>query len=319
MISIEASRSFVHKFLHLRKSCVKNLPKWTRQNFGTAAVTPVQLSYNSYETLFKGDAENDSSPVLVMHGLFGSKANWNSLCKVMHAKTSPCRRIISIDARNHGDSPHSPVHTYEHLAADVVALMNYLGIKKAAVIGHSMGGRVMAYLALNYPLLIDRAIIVDVLPETGLGSTQTDISLFLKAMKAIKIPKELTIHQGRKYADSQLQEIISEQSLRDFLITNLVKDDLDSEFRWRINLEALEENFISHIATFPDVSGLQYKGKTLFIGGAKSDYISKEGFERTKQLFPAAELVNVEGAGHWVHSQKPAVFLDLVLNFLNKN
>lgn len=92
-------------------------------------------------------------------------------------------------------------------------------------------------------------------------------------MKDIKIPADQTIHQGRKYADLQLSEIISEKSLRDFLITNLVKEDSDGSFRWRINIEALEQNFDSSIMNFPPVEGLKYEGKTLFIGGEMSDYI----------------------------------------------
>lgn len=319
MISINASRSFVKNILKCSNNINPLLFNVSTRKLasGKAIITPVQLSYNSYEQLYKSNGANTADPVIVIHGLFGSKANWNSLCKAMHAKTNPCRRVISVDARNHGDSPHSPVHTYPHMAADLVQLMANLEIEKAAVIGHSMGGRAMAYLALKYPQLVDRVIIVDVLPATGLGTTQTDITLFLQAMKAIQVPKELTIHQGRKFADAKLQEIISEQSLRDFLITNLMKDDADGEFRWRINIEALEENFIEHIATFPDSTGLKYEGKTLFIGGSKSDYISKEGFNETKQLFPNAKLVYIEGAGHWVHSQKPNEFLELVLQFLN--
>lgn len=111
------------------------------------------------------------------------------------------------------------------------------------------------------------------MPGLALGTSQTDIPLFLQAMKAIKIPADQTIHQGRKYADVQLSEIIAEKSLRDFLITNLVKEDSDGEFRWRINIEALEQNFDSSIMNFPPVDGLQYNGKTLFIGGELSDYI----------------------------------------------
>lgn len=55
-----------------------------------------------------------------------------------------------MDARNHGDSPHSAEHTYELMAEDVVALLKNLNIEKAAVMGHSMGGRAMMYLSLKY-------------------------------------------------------------------------------------------------------------------------------------------------------------------------
>lgn len=86
----------------------------------------------------------------------------------MHAKTSPSKRvsfpffvfsinfelkilqIISVDARNHGESPHTPTHSYELMAEDVAELIRTLELEKATLIGHSMGGRCMAYVALKY-------------------------------------------------------------------------------------------------------------------------------------------------------------------------
>lgn len=59
-------------------------------------------------------------------------------------------QVLAIDARNHGLSPKSPEHNYDVLAADLKALYDHLGINKAALIGHSMGGRVMINFALKY-------------------------------------------------------------------------------------------------------------------------------------------------------------------------
>lgn len=55
-----------------------------------------------------------------------------------------------MDARNHGDSPHNPSHSYELMAADIVEVLKTLDIKKCILLGHSMGGRCMAYVALKY-------------------------------------------------------------------------------------------------------------------------------------------------------------------------
>ncbi|XP_063699766.1 sn-1-specific diacylglycerol lipase ABHD11-like [Culicoides brevitarsis] len=281
-------------------------------------LVPVPLAYASYEKLYKSCNDSTNNPMIVMHGLFGAKGNWNSLCKAMHAKTNPSKRIISVDARNHGESPHTPTHSYELMAEDIVELLRTLEIKKAILVGHSMGGRCMAYVALKYPHLVEKLIVVDITPVPGLklGTSQTDIPFFLQAMKSIKIPADQTIHQGRKFADAELSKIIAEKSLRDFLITNLMKEDSDGEFRWRINIEALEQNFESSIMNFPPVDGLRYEGKTLFIGGEMSDYIKKQDFPKIQELFPNSELTYVKGAGHWVHSQKPNEFLELVLNFI---
>lgn len=201
----------------------------------------------------------------------------NSLCKALVLKTNPTRRIISIDARNHGDSPHSDLHSYPVMSDDIARFLSDNKIEKASILGHSMGGRAMMYFALNFPHLVEKTIVVDISPVSPIGTTQTDIPLFLKAMRAIEIPPKHTIHQGRKVCDDKLSEIIKEKSLRDFLITNLAKTE-NGDFRWRINLESLEKNFDEHIAKFPDCTGKQFQGPTLFIGGSKSDYLKYDEF-----------------------------------------
>lgn len=110
-------------------------------------VETVPLAYASYEGTESGPTP---PPLLIMHGLFGSKANWNSLSKALHKQTNPQLKIIAVDARNHGDSPHTETHTYDHLAEDIRALVEQLNIKKVSLLGHSMGGRAVMLFALKY-------------------------------------------------------------------------------------------------------------------------------------------------------------------------
>uniref|UniRef100_A0A182SL23 sn-1-specific diacylglycerol lipase ABHD11 n=1 Tax=Anopheles maculatus TaxID=74869 RepID=A0A182SL23_9DIPT len=275
------------------------------------------LSFTRYEN---NVSDSNAPPVLVLHGLFGSKSNWNSLAKAFHKSTKPVRKIYAIDARNHGDSPHTDEHSYEHMVEDLVQLYRTLGLQQASIIGHSMGGRAMMLLALKYPELVEKAIIVDISPSTGLGTSNTNIPLFLQSMKMIQISPDATIHQARKIADEQLSRIVAEKPLRDFLITNLVKGDSESggEFRWRINLQSLERNFNSGVAQFPKLTGVKFDGPTLFIAGGRSDYVKPADVPLIKQLFPHSEITYVKDAGHWVHSEKSTEFAKLVLNFLNE-
>lgn len=117
--------------------------------------TPVQMSYTSFET-----AEAKLPPLIIMHGLFGSKANWNSLCKAFTKQLNPRRNVFSVDARNHGDSVHSPTHTYEDLVEDIRLFMRELGVDRSALLGHSMGGRAVMLCALKYVgVWISRAVV----------------------------------------------------------------------------------------------------------------------------------------------------------------
>lgn len=59
------------------------------------------------------------------------------------------RQVLTVDARNHGSSPHSPVMTYEAMSLDVQHLLSRLGITKCILVGHSMGGKTAMTLALQ--------------------------------------------------------------------------------------------------------------------------------------------------------------------------
>jgi abhydrolase domain-containing protein 11 len=120
-----------------------------------------------------------------MHGLLGSRANWNAMSKMLHSKTnrkvshyaSLCDcllcmfllmshfiflhimfQVFAVDARNHGDSPHTKELSYDHLAEDLRSLVNDLAIKRATFIGHSMGGRAVMLLGLRYVRIIKNLI-----------------------------------------------------------------------------------------------------------------------------------------------------------------
>lgn len=136
--------------VNILKSATNNYCKvYLRPASNAETLEPVQLSYATYESTV-GLPDGQGPPLIIMHGLFGSKGNWNSLCKVYQQKTNPERKIIAIDARNHGDSPHSQNHTYAHMAADIKALLEHLHLDKVALMGHSMGGRAVMLFALKY-------------------------------------------------------------------------------------------------------------------------------------------------------------------------
>lgn len=105
----------------------------------------VDLAYASYEST-ADDESSSRPPLVILHGLLGSKNNWNSMSKAIHRTTG--RKVISVDARNHGDSRHSTQHSYIHMAHDVMKLLKKLELSKVSILGHSMGGRTAMVLSL---------------------------------------------------------------------------------------------------------------------------------------------------------------------------
>ncbi|KOX71664.1 Abhydrolase domain-containing protein 11 [Melipona quadrifasciata] len=260
-----------------------------------------------------GNKNASKQPIIIMHGLFGSKTNWNLLSKTIHRDTN--RKVITIDARNHGDSPHSSDMTYSHMAEDIVQLMNDLGFEKSILIGHSMGGSAMMYVALNYPQLVEKLIIVDMSPVRT-SPQLINMEKIFKAMRTANLEGVTTLTKARTSVKDQLSTAIKSLPLRQFLAMNLVEAD-NGKFKWRVNLPVLEKNF-AQIAVFPDVGSKMYNGSTLFIGGSNSDYIKIEDHDKIKKLFPSASFIYINGADHWVHADKPTEFLKTTIDFINQ-
>lgn len=245
-----------------------------------------------------------------MHGLLGSKSNWNFLSKSIHLKTK--RKVISTDARNHGDSPHSEQMDYHVMAQDITKLITDLSHKKVTLMGHSMGGKTMMAIALNNPCLVSSLVVVDIAPGTR-PRASSDIPAILQALSSVQVTPGRPQWAVRKEADAQLTDAIPDRYLRQFLLTNLVVSG--EEQRWRVNLPVLQRA-LPTLAAFGVPPAACYPGPTLFVGGQNSAYIDPSEKDAIRQLFPAAEFVWIADAGHWVHSEKPKEFLEAVCPFL---
>lgn len=261
---------------------------------------------------------DSAPPLLVLHGLFGSKANWHSLCKAMQLQTRPPRKILAVDARNHGDSPHHSEHTYEAMVTDVRHLMRdeRLG-QRVCLLGHSMGGRTAMAFALRHPQQVERLIVVDVSP-VSMPPSMNPMAKYFVAMQQVRLPQGVPLSVARQQADTSLASVVPHRGVRSFLLTNLVQTP-DGSFRWRINLRGLLSNF-ANIGAFPTFGGQAvYAGPTAFIVGGNSDYVNPDDHSRIRKLFPQVEFYTIPEAGHWVHSEKPQDFLQIVLEILNRD
>ncbi|MDW3197151.1 MAG: alpha/beta fold hydrolase [Cytophagales bacterium] len=249
----------------------------------------------NFRTLGKGE------PLIILHGVFGSSDNWQSQAKAFAEKY----KVYLVDLRNHGNSFHSDAFDYQVMSEDVVALMTSESIEKAYVLGHSMGGKAAMFLASKYPDLVAQLIVVDIAPKHYLPHHQQIFEGFHSV--------NLSTLQSRKDADTQMSQMIKDFGVRQFILKNLHRDK-EGKFSWKINLEAIEANIENVGVGLP--KGYGYGGPVLFVGGSKSSYIQPEDEADIKARFPDSNVVTVEGAGHWVHAEKPAALIAHVLDFL---
>jgi esterase len=254
----------------------------------------MKLNFDQY-----GDNPS-KKPLIIIHGLYGSAANFRGLAKIYAADFN----VYCIDLRNHGNSPHSDEITYSLMAGDVIEFMDDQGIDLAHLLGHSMGGKTAMQMALDHPMRIDKLVLGDIAPVLYPHHHEKIFEGLLK------IPLDQIKSRGE--ADQILSEYVKEAGVRLFLLTNLKRND-DGVFEWRINLSGLIREY-DNIAAAPD--GISYDGETLFIRGENSDYLADEYVPETLEMFPNARIETIEDCGHWLHSEKPKEFSEILLRFL---
>lgn len=243
-------------------------------------------------------------PVLVLHGLFGSLSNWGWHCKQLAQQYA----VYGVDLRNHGDSPHSDQLDYQVMADDVRELIVRLGLKYCCIVGHSMGGKVAMQLALNFPDLVEKLVIVDIAPVSYPENADRHMCV-LAGMDAVKL-NEI---KSRAEAEVTLRDYISEEATRKFLLTNLVRNK-KGLFEWRLHKDSIRENHANLRAELTATKS--FFKPVLFVKGSLSPYIKSEHEGQIKEFFPAASVKLIMDAGHWLHAEQPQALQKILLKFL---
>ncbi|MGO2580054.1 MAG: alpha/beta fold hydrolase [Halomonas sp.] len=245
---------------------------------------------------------SDATPLVIIHGLLGSADNWRSHLKAWQRT----RRVIAVDLRNHGRSPHAEGMRYAMMADDVIALLDSLSIERAHVLGHSMGGKVAMSLARLSPERVVSLIVADIAP-VAYEHGHDDVFAALESVREGK-PKT------RSEADVMLGEHVDSRPTRLFLATNLVRND-DNVMALRVGLDQIKRGY-SDIIGEPD--GEQpYEGPTLVLRGADSPYVADAMLPALRAVMPSARVVTLKNAGHWLHADQPEAFQQAVEIFLN--
>ncbi|KAL6426294.1 hypothetical protein ACFW04_009073 [Cataglyphis niger] len=139
---------------------------------------------------------------IIMHCLFSSKNNWdikNYISKTIDKKTK--RKVITVDARNHDDSPHTSNMSYEDMAMRRLAIIDMSSIRSPS----------------SSPLLIKK---------------------IFEAMSSATADGSPTLSEALKIIDQQFEKSITSNIIRQFLIANLVEMDL-GKYKWCQNLPVL--------------------------------------------------------------------------------
>ena len=239
--------------------------------------------------------------LVVLHGLFGSGDNWRSIAqKYLQSDFE----VYLIDQRNHGRSFHHPVHTYDALAKDVLALLDELALSHVTLLGHSMGGKTAMRLAELAGDRISQLIVADIAPRAYVHS-HTHI---IEAMKSLPVTEATSRKELEVFMEARLPDPV----LRGFLLKSVERLE-SGHYRWRINIPAIENDYDAIIGWEPFQQAL--KLPTLFVAGGASKYISADDHDIIHSHFENSNVVTIPGAGHWLHYQAPKPFTEEIRRF----
>jgi esterase len=257
--------------------------------------------------------EGSGSPLVVVHGLYGSSDNWINIGKRLAEKHT----VYMIDQRNHGRSPFANSHTFNDMRDDLAEFFKKHNIEKATILGHSMGGKAAMWFAFDYPEKVEKLVIADIAPKDYL-LLKEDSQFYLHqnillAMQEIDFSKILS----REEVDDFMAQKIDDERIRQFLLKNVAKNKETKMFYWRVNAEVL----YSHLDEI--VSGVNKNWlddripiisyPVIFIRGMKSKYILPEDEPMIKEIYPDSRIIDIPDAGHWLHAEQPELFMKAVM------
>jgi len=258
----------------------------------------------------------EGTAMIILHGLYGMSDNWHSVAKAL----SEHFEVWLPDWRNHGNSPHDPIHDFESLKTDLLEFMDEHKIEKAILAGHSMGGKAIMHFAENYPERINALIVIDISPRAYTSADRSsdhsiDHATIIEGMMSVDIEGA----KSRQEVETQLSWSIKSSRIRKFLLKNVIKDK-KGKFHWKLNLKALLDSLP---VLFGGMDESRYAGgrgitgfPVLFVKGEKSGYIGIDDYALIKKIFPEAEINTIPNSGHWLHAEQPELLVKTIKYFL---
>lgn len=257
--------------------------------------------------------EGSGSPLVIIHGLYGSSDNWINIGKRLAEKHT----VYMIDQRNHGRSPFAPTNSYNDLRDDLEEFFEQHQIEKAILLGHSMGGKVAMWFAADFPEKVEKLVIADIAPKDYL-LLKEDSQFYLHQNILLAMQEiDFTKIKSRNDVDDFMAQKIDDQRIRQFLLKNVAKDPKTKLYKWRVNAEVLYDH-LEEIVSGVNANWLDDRlpiisYPVIFIRGMKSKYILPEDEVLIKEIYPDATIVDIPEAGHWLHAEQPQKFMKAVM------
>ena len=268
-------------------------------------ITEHHTYINGHKIAFREQGEG--SPVILVHGIPTNSLMWRDIIPQLATK----HRVIAPDLLNYGqsDKPESADVSINAQSRIIVQLMDTLGVRRADVVAHDIGGGVAQLIAVNYPEKVRKLVLMDSvcfdswpipefepLQQPG-ADTAMSLSDFIGMMRSF-MPNG--VHNKSVMTDAVIDLYLAPWS---------TEDGKRAFFR---NLRRLNKEYTQSVAD--ELKSLPHQ--TLVMWGDKDPFQKPEYAPKLADTIPHAELVWIKDAGHWLIDEKPNEIGDRINQFL---
>jgi len=259
------------------------------------------------------DGPPDGPPVVLLHGLAASSGTWHPVIAALR----DTYHVIAPDLLGFGYSHRSsaPIYTLRRRAQNLAALLDHLGVERATVVGHSLGGAVALQFACSYPARVARLVLVDaVAGYDGKGRTPSPVAgEVLRRTPLGKIVLAQTF-----YDDARARKILGSAYHDPAGLTSEVLQI----YRGPRRVRGTAESFLALTATradddLPDCVP-RIAASTLIVWGRQDRWIKPADAERLHAELPDSRLTWIEECGHVPQEEHPARFIGVLRDFLEE-
>jgi lipase len=241
----------------------------------------------------------DGQPVLAMHGVTAHGARYQVL-----AEELPGVRVHAVDLRGHGRSPWVPPWRIEQHVADVLGVLDGLGLDRVPVIGHSFGGAIAVHLARTAPERVERLVLLD--PALGL-----DTQRMLEQAEATRADESFPDLDTARADRAQRWEGLPAGRVEAELAEHLVADGDRFRYRYCQSAAVVAWSEMARPAVPPPAGT-----RTLLLPATRGGFVDPAWVAACRAELGDALTVTEVDAGHLLFLEKTAEVAQLVRAFL---
>lgn len=251
--------------------------------------------------------QGEGSPVILIHGIPTNSLMWRSVMP----KLATRHRVIALDLLNYGQSekPKNADVSINAQSRMIVKFMNALGVRRADVVAHDIGGGIAQLIAVNYPEKIRKLVLMDSVCFDSWPIPEFKPLIEPGAEEAMSLDEFVAMMRRFMPQGVHNKTVMTDELINIYLEPWASEDGKRAFFR---NLRRLNSEYTQSIAQA--LGNLVHH--TLVIWGDQDPFQKPEYAQKLTDAIPDAELAWIKDAGHWLIDEKPDEIADRINQFL---